>query len=45
VGVEAEFVRYPGGDHLFVWAGEPRYGADFHERILAWFKRHLGEAE
>jgi dipeptidyl aminopeptidase/acylaminoacyl peptidase len=45
VGVEAEFVRYPGGDHLFVWAGEPRYGADFHERILAWFKRHLGVAE
>jgi dipeptidyl aminopeptidase/acylaminoacyl peptidase len=44
IGVEAEFVRYPGGDHLFVWTGEPRYAADFHERILAWFKRHLGEA-
>ncbi len=45
IGVEAEFVRYPGGDHLFFLKGEPRYIADFHERILAWFKRFLGEAE
>jgi len=44
VGVETEFVRYPGGDHLFFLMGEPRYIADFHERILAWFKRHLAEA-
>ena len=45
IGVESEFVRYPGGDHLFFLSGEPRYIADFHERILAWFKRYLGQAE
>lgn len=41
VGVEAEFVRYPGGDHLFAWGGEPTYQADFLTRILAWFQKHL----
>jgi dipeptidyl aminopeptidase/acylaminoacyl peptidase len=45
IGVDVEFVRYPGGDHLFVWYGEPTYAVDFYTRILAWFKKHLGEAE
>ena len=34
---------YPGGDHLFFRSGEPTYAIDFHERIVAWFKKHLGE--
>ncbi len=41
IGVEVEFVRYPGGDHLFVWQGEPTYAEDFYTRILAWFKERL----
>lgn len=44
-GIESEFVRYPGGDHLFFRSGEPTYSVDFHERIVAWFKKHLGDAE
>ena len=43
--VEAELVLYPGGDHGFIRTGEPTYGIDFHERIVAWFKKHLGEAK
>jgi dipeptidyl aminopeptidase/acylaminoacyl peptidase len=43
IGLDVEFVRYPGGDHLFVWTGEPTYALDFYARILAWFKKHLGE--
>jgi dipeptidyl aminopeptidase/acylaminoacyl peptidase len=42
-GVESEFVRYPGGDHLFFLYGEPTYAVDFQERMIAWFKKHLGE--
>jgi dipeptidyl aminopeptidase/acylaminoacyl peptidase len=42
-GVESELVRYPGGDHLFIRSGEPTYGVDFHERMVAWFKKYLGD--
>jgi dipeptidyl aminopeptidase/acylaminoacyl peptidase len=42
IGVDTEFVRYPGGSHLFVWAGsEPSYVVDFLSRIVGWFEAHL----
>jgi dipeptidyl aminopeptidase/acylaminoacyl peptidase len=41
VGVEAEFVRYPGGHHGFAWVGHPLYMADFHDRICNWFEQRL----
>jgi dipeptidyl aminopeptidase/acylaminoacyl peptidase len=42
-GCETEFVRYPGGSHLFLWGGEPTYVEDFFRRTLDWFRCHLGE--
>ncbi len=42
VGVETEFVRYPGGNHLAFRTGEPSYRVDFLERIVDWYDRHLG---
>lgn len=44
-GVETEFVRYPGGSHLFLLSGPPAHRADFLARTIAWFKDHLGAAE
>lgn len=41
-GVETEFVRYPGADHLFLLFGHPEHRADFWRRELAWFQDHLG---
>jgi dipeptidyl aminopeptidase/acylaminoacyl peptidase len=42
IGVETEFVRYPGGSHLFVWSGsEPSYVVDFLTRIVDWFETKL----
>lgn len=43
IGLEAELVRYPGGDHGFMRTGEPAYAVDAYTRLLAWFKKHLGE--
>jgi len=43
IGCEVEFVRYPGGSHLFITSGEPAHRLDYFTRTLAWFKRHLGE--
>lgn len=40
-GVEAEFVRYPGADHLFPFAGQPAYRVDYCRRLLTWFSEHL----
>jgi dipeptidyl aminopeptidase/acylaminoacyl peptidase len=40
-GVETEFVRYPGADHLFLIYGWPEHRADFWTRELAWFTKHL----
>ena len=41
-GVETEFVRYPGGDHLFVWnAYEPSYVEDFLGRVVGWFEKYV----
>jgi dipeptidyl aminopeptidase/acylaminoacyl peptidase len=43
IGVETELARYPGGDHGFLRTGEPAYAVDAYTRLLAWFKKHLGE--
>ncbi|HEU0164293.1 MAG TPA: S9 family peptidase, partial [Thermomicrobiales bacterium] len=43
LGVETQFVRYPGGSHGFAWRGEPAHRIDFYTRILAWFKKYLGD--
>lgn len=43
IGCEVEFVRYPGGSHLFINSGEPAHRLDYFTRTLAWFKKYLGE--
>jgi dipeptidyl aminopeptidase/acylaminoacyl peptidase len=40
-GCEVEFVRYPGGSHMFFEWGLPEHRADFLKRTLAWFQDHL----
>ena len=40
-GCEVEFVRYPGGSHMFFEWGLPEHRADFLTRTLAWFQQHL----
>ncbi len=42
-GCEVEFVRYPGGSHLFLRGGPAEHREDYYTRVLAWFKSHLGE--
>ncbi len=42
-GCEVEYVRYPGGSHLFMRVGPPEHREDVLRRVLAWFKDHLGE--
>jgi acylaminoacyl-peptidase len=44
-GCETEFVRYPGGSHMFFAQGLPAHRADFLTRTLRWFKQHLGEPQ
>jgi dipeptidyl aminopeptidase/acylaminoacyl peptidase len=39
-GVEAEFVRYPGGSHLFILNGRPSHRIDYNRRIEEWMTRH-----
>jgi dipeptidyl aminopeptidase/acylaminoacyl peptidase len=41
-GCEVEFVRYPGGSHLFNRAGPPEHRVDWLGRVLGWFQRYLG---
>ncbi len=42
-GCETEYVRYPGGSHMFFAQGPPAHRVDFLTRTLGWFKEHLGE--
>jgi dipeptidyl aminopeptidase/acylaminoacyl peptidase len=42
-GCEVEFVRYPGGSHLFMRTGPAEHRVDALTRVLGWFKSHLGE--
>ena len=41
IGLQTEFVRYPGGHHLFMRQGEPAYRVDALKRIVDWFQRTL----
>ena len=42
-GCEVELARYPGGSHLFLRIGPPEHREDVLNRVLGWFKGHLGE--
>jgi dipeptidyl aminopeptidase/acylaminoacyl peptidase len=42
LGVETEFVRYPGGSHLMLTYGPPAHREDYLRRVVAWFDDHLG---
>ena len=44
-GCEAEYVRYPGGSHMFFLMGPPEHRADWLARTLNWFRDHLGGPE
>ena len=37
-----EFVRFPDCSHLFLRVGHPKLRAEYLERTLGWFDRHLG---
>jgi len=41
--VPTEFVRYPGGSHLFVNTGRPSHRADFAERVVDWVTRYTAD--
>jgi len=40
-GCEVEFVRYPGGSHLFQRIGPPSHRADYLTRVVGWFEKWL----
>ena len=39
----AEFVRYPGGSHLFIVNGRPSHRVDFNARIVDWVTRYTAD--
>lgn len=41
LGVEVEFVRYPGGSHLMLHSGPNEHKLDYYERIVTWFRERL----
>jgi len=41
LGVEVEFVRYPGGAHLMLHSGPAAHKLDYYQRVVAWFTDHL----
>ena len=38
--VPTEFVRYPGGSHMFITQGRPSHRVDFNRRVVDWVTRH-----
>ena len=38
--VPTEFVRYPGGSHLFIVSGRPSHRVDFSQRTVDWVETH-----
>lgn len=40
LGVTTEFVRYPGGSHLFILLGRPTHRIDYNRRIEEWVVRY-----
>jgi dipeptidyl aminopeptidase/acylaminoacyl peptidase len=41
--VPAEFVRYPGGSHLFISNGRPSHRVDFTTRTIEWVTRYTSD--
>ncbi len=41
--VPAEFVRYPGGSHLFIGTGRPSHRVDYSRRVADWVHRYTVE--
>ncbi len=41
LGVETEFVRYPGAAHLMMRGGPVDHRIDFHDRVVKWFGERL----
>lgn len=39
-GVPTQFVRYPGGSHLFILNGRPSHRVDYNRRVADWVIRH-----
>jgi dipeptidyl aminopeptidase/acylaminoacyl peptidase len=39
--VETQFVRYPGGSHLFILSGRPSHRVDYGRRVIEWLKRFV----
>ena len=42
--VKTEFVRYPGGSHLFIVSGRPSHRVDFTQRVIDWVCAHTANA-
>ena len=41
--VPTEFVRYPGGSHLFIASGRPSHRVDINTRIIDWVTRYTAD--
>jgi dipeptidyl aminopeptidase/acylaminoacyl peptidase len=41
--VPTEFVRYPGGSHLFIVSGRPSHRVDFTTRTIDWVTRYTSD--
>jgi len=39
--VPTEFVRYPGGSHMFIGQGRPSHRVDFNRRVVDWVTRYV----
>ncbi|MBI5876930.1 MAG: S9 family peptidase [Chloroflexi bacterium] len=39
--VETQFVRYPGGSHLFIITGRPSHRVDYGRRVIDWLARFI----
>jgi dipeptidyl aminopeptidase/acylaminoacyl peptidase len=42
--VPAEFVRYPGGSHLFLGNGRPSHRVDYSRRVIDWVEQYTVKA-
>jgi dipeptidyl aminopeptidase/acylaminoacyl peptidase len=45
VGVEVEFVRYPGAGHLFIYNGRISHQLDYMDRAVQWLQRQVGQGD
>ena len=41
-GVTTQFVRYPGGSHMFILSGPPSHRIDYCRRVAEWADRYAG---